>query len=138
MPLSAQLAQLRQRLETAGLVVVEEPDHLNVRLPFLCRVRVYSDGERLRCESYFGVAPRVRATVLKVGGLTVLAIGAAHFGMGYAGIVALLALISGIYDSIRWQITEHAITRIAMINALAVTIDAAGQPLIGYGSGPIA
>ncbi|HEY4303119.1 MAG TPA: hypothetical protein VGM82_01525 [Gemmatimonadaceae bacterium] len=138
MPISAHLVQLRLRLEATGMVVVEEPDYLTIRLPFLCSVRVYFDGERLRFDSYFGILARVKSTALKMGGMTLLAIAAPRYGLAYAGVVALLALVAGIYDSIRWQITEHAITRVSMINALAATIDSAGQPLLGYGSGPIA
>ena len=119
MPIPAQLVDLRARLEAAGMIVVEEPDHLNVRLPFFCSVRVYSDGERLRFESYFGVATRVKSTTLKLGATTVLAVASARVGLGYAGIVALLAVIAGIYDSIRWQLTEHAVTRITTLSALA-------------------
>jgi len=119
MPIPAQLVDLRPRLEAVGMIVVEEPDHLNVRLPFFCSVRVYSDGDRLRFESYFGVAARVKSTVLKLGATTALAIASARFGVGYAGIVGLLAIIAGIYDSIRWQLTEHAVTRITTIGALA-------------------
>jgi len=80
---------------------------------------VYSDGERLRFESYFGVATRVKSTTLKIGATTVLAVASARLGLGYAGIVALLAIVAGIYDSIRWQLTEHAVTRITTISALA-------------------
>jgi hypothetical protein len=119
MPLSAQLVDLRARLEASGMIVVEEPDHLNVRLPFFCSVRVYANGERLRFESYFGVITRVKSTTTKIGGMTVLAIALARYGMGYAGVLALLAVMAGIYDGIRWQITEHAITRVTMIAALA-------------------
>ena len=45
MPLLAELVELRQRLQEIGMVVVEEPDHLNVRLPYFCSVRIYlTDG----------------------------------------------------------------------------------------------
>ncbi len=118
MPIPAQLVELRSRLEAAGMIVVEEPDHLAARLPFFCSVRVYSDGDRLRFDSFFGVMARVRSTTLKLGGLTMLALASSHYGVGYAGIVALLAIIAGIYDSIRWQITEHAITRITTLAAV--------------------
>jgi len=119
MPIPAQLIELRSRLESAGMVVVEEPDHLNVRLPFFCSVRVYPDGERLRFDSFFGVLSRVRSTTLKLGGTTVLAAASAQYGLGYAGLAALAAVVAGIYDSIRWQITEHAITRITTVSAFA-------------------
>ena len=137
MPISAQLADLRARLETAGLIVVEEPEHLNVRLPFFCSVRVYSDAARLRFESYFGVAGRVKSTVAKLGGLTLLALASARYGMAYGGIVALLALVAGIYDSIRWQITEHAITRISIIATLAAMDAPSPRQLAGYGTSQV-
>jgi hypothetical protein len=134
MAISVRLAELRSRLEAAGMIVVEEPDHINVRLPFFCSVRVYSDAERLRFDSYFGVLSRVKSTTMKLGGLTVLAMASGHYGVGYAGIVALLAVIAGIYDSIRWQITEHAITRVSMIAALAAMEVPSARRLAGYGT----
>jgi len=116
------------------MIVVEEPDHLNVRLPFFCSVRVYSDADRLRFESYFGVLSRVRSTSMKLGGLTVLAIASARYGIVYAGAVALLGVIAGVYDSIRWQVTEHAITRVTMIAALAAMEVPSGRRMAGYGT----
>ena len=116
------------------MIVVEEPDHLNVRLPFFCSVRVYSDGERLRFESYFGVATRVKSTTLKLGATTALAVASARVGLGYAGIVALLAVIAGIYDSIRWQLTEHAVTRITTISAFAAMEMASARRVAGMPS----
>ena len=116
------------------MVVVEEPDHLNVRLPFFCSVRVYSDSGRLRFESYFGIVSRVRSTTLKLGGVTVLAIAAARYGATSAGIAAFVAVIAGIYDSIRWQLTEHAITRIATLNAFAAMEPSTPALAPGYGS----
>lgn len=119
MPIPAQLVELRSRLEAAGMIVVEEPDRLTIRLPFFCSVRVYSDGQRLRFESYFGIAARDRSTMLKLFGLGLLSVASVKFGFQYAGLTAFLAIIAGIYDSIRWQLTEHAITRVSMIATLA-------------------
>jgi hypothetical protein len=134
MPISAQLADLRPRLQSVGMIVVEEPDCLSVRLPFFCSVRVYSDGERLRFDTFFGVVPRARSTMLKLGGISLLAVASAHYGIGYAGGVALLAVISAIYDSIRWQVTEHAITRVTTIAALAAIDVSSPRQLAGYGA----
>lgn len=116
------------------MVVVEEPDHLNVRLPFFCSVRVYADGGRLRFESYFGIVSRVRSTTLKLGGITMAAIIAARYGATSAGIAAFVAVIAGIYDSIRWQVTEHAITRIVTLNAFAAMEPSTAALAPGYGS----
>jgi hypothetical protein len=135
MPLSAQLVELRPRLQAAGMIVVEEPDYLSVRLPFFCSVRVYSDGDHLRFEGYFGIVGRVRSTTMKFGGISALAVASTHFGIGYAGVVGLLAVMSGIFDSIRWQVTEHAITRISMIEALAASVEASARQLPGYATG---
>jgi hypothetical protein len=134
MSISPRLAELRSRLEVAGMIVVEEPDHINVRLPFFCSARVYSDAERLRFESYFGLFSRVKSTSMKLGGFTVLAIASGHYGLGYAGIVALLAVVGGIYDSIRWQVTEHAITRVTTIAALAALEVPSARRMAGYGT----
>lgn len=116
------------------MVVVEEPDHLNVRLPFFCSVRVYSDGDRLRFESYFGVVTRVKSTTLKLGVGTILAVASARYGIGFAGVFALIAIVAGIYDSIRWQVTEHAITRITTISALAAMETSPARRLAGMAS----
>jgi hypothetical protein len=133
MPIPTHLAELRLRLEAVGMVVVEEPDHLTIRLPFLCSVRVYGDAERLRMEGHFGVYSRVRSTMLKLGGLTTLAVALGRLGLAYAGVVALLALIAGIYDSIRWQITEHAITRISTIATITTLATASpGSLMLGF------
>jgi hypothetical protein len=137
MPLPTQLIDLRLRLESVGMIIVEEPDHLNVRLPFFCSVRVYSDGDHLRFESYFGVVGRVKSTVLKLGATTVLAFASAHYGIGYAGALALLAVVAGIYDSIRWQVTEHAITRISTIASLVAVADMPGRRPVASGSSHI-
>jgi hypothetical protein len=137
MPIPAQLVELRSRLEMAGMVVVEEPDHLNVRLPFFCSVRVHSDGSRLRFESYFGVVSRVRSTTLKLGGASLVAIAAARYGATFAGIAAFLAVIAGIYDGIRWQLTEHAITRITTLNALLMMETSTSALAPGYGSSAV-
>jgi hypothetical protein len=134
MPIPLQLAELRPRLEAVGMIVVEEPDHLNVRLPFFSSVRVYSDGTRLRFESYFGVAARVKSTTLKLGGITVLAMLASRYGLAYAGVFALLAIVSGVYDSIRWQITESAITRVMMIAAMSSALEPSARPMLCYGT----
>lgn len=136
MPIPAQLVELRSRLEAAGMIVVEEPDHLNVRLPFFCSVRVYSDGERLRFDSFFGVMSRVRSTTLKLGGITVLAILASRYGVTYAGLAAFLAIIAGIYDSIRWQVTEHAITRITTLAAFGA-FDSSSSRMVGTGTSQV-
>ena len=43
--------------------------------------------------------------------------------------------MSGVYDSIRWQITESAVTRISMIAALSSAVDPSARPTLGYGTG---
>jgi hypothetical protein len=136
MPIPAQLVELRSRLEAAGMIVVEEPNHLTARLPFFCSVRVYSESDRLRFDSFFGVMSRVRSTTLKLGGLSMLAIASSRYGVGYAGIVALLAIIAGIYDSIRWQVTEHAITRITTLAAVGA-FESPSSRMVGTGTSQV-
>ena len=45
---------------------------------------------------------------------------------------AILAIIAGIYDSIRWQITEHAITRITTLAAFGA-FDSPSSRMVGTG-----
>jgi Flp pilus assembly protein TadB len=96
-------------------VVVEEPDHVTVRLPFFCSVQVRYQDDRLNFEPYFGITPRTRATVLKLGALVVLCTGGIKLAAPFSVGLGSLAVLAGVYDVIRWLITEQAITRTQMI-----------------------
>jgi hypothetical protein len=85
------LAALRVDLERRGMVVVPHGNHLCVRLPFLASVRVWRDGDALRCVPQLGPMARGR------GVLTALApLGAAGAGLLLLGPTApLLAAACG-------------------------------------------
>lgn len=117
--ISPDLVELRARLEDAGVVVVQEPDYLTIRLPFFCSVRVKSNEGRLHLEGFFGLYGRVRSTTLKLIGMAAVAFVAARYGMPYMASMAVLSLMVGFYETIRWILTEHAITRVSTIRSLS-------------------
>jgi len=113
-PLHPDLVELQHRLRRLGVVAVEHPDHVCVRLPLLSSVRVRYDGERLACEPRFGALGRTAATVVTVGGG---GLGAATF-LALAGITpatlagGFLVGLAGIYEVMRYVLTESAVTRV--------------------------
>jgi hypothetical protein len=117
MPLDPPLLELRARLEESGMVVVQEPDYLTVRLPYFCSVRVrYADG-RLRCEPRFGAVARTRATLFKMFGTWALAASAlATYGVTPLPILlGVLVAVSSGYDVLRTIVTENIVTRVTFI-----------------------
>jgi hypothetical protein len=131
MSIPVELVELRWRLESAGVVVVEEPDHLTIRLPFFCSVRVYSDEGRLRVESFFGLVARTRATVMKFGAMALFAAAAIRFGTTYSIGVAIIAVLVAAYEGIRWLITEQATSKAQLIWALSHPERSEGPGLVG-------
>ena len=114
MSLHPELADLQHRLDRLGVVAVEHPDHLCVRLPLLCSVRVRYDGARMTCEPRFGALERTRATAVTIGGG---ALGAATF-LAFAGLTpatvaaGFLVGLAGAYDVMRYVLTESTVTRV--------------------------
>src|SRR3954471_18217902 len=111
MPLDPELVELRHRLQEMGMVVVEEPDRLTVRLPYFCSVRIKLVDGCLRFDPFFGLVPRTRSTMVKLliyMGFTVAAFKA---GVPYALAVGIVGIMLGIYDIIRTIATESVITR---------------------------
>ena len=99
------------------MVVVEEPDHLTVRLPYFCSVHIYLVDGCLRFEPYFGFVPRTRSTVGKLFVFTSFTVAAFKAGVPYALGVAIIGIMLGIYDVIRTIATENVISRTAMVYA---------------------
>ncbi len=93
------------------MVVVEEPDHLNVRLPYFCSVRIHLVDGCLRFEAFFGLVPRTRSTIGKLGVFTAVTVAAFRAGVPYALGIAVVGIMLGIYDIIRTIATENVITR---------------------------
>ena len=115
MPLPPQLVELCGRMREIGMVVVEEPDHLNVRLPYFCSVRVYLVDGCLRFEAYFGLVPRTRSTMAKLGAFTGFTVAALRAGVPYALGVGIIGVMLGIYDIVRTIATENVITRVGLL-----------------------
>lgn len=117
MPLHPDLVELQHRLHRLGVVAVEHADHVCVRLPLLSSVRVRYDGERLTCEPRFGALGRTAATVVAIGGG---GLGAATF-LALAGITpatlagGFLVGLAGIYEVMRYVLTESAVTRVQTV-----------------------
>lgn len=116
--IARELIELRARLESAGMIVVQDPDHLTVRLPFFCSVRVYFVGGRLRFDPYFGMVPRVRATAIKFAALGGMAVSVMKLGTNYVVGMSVLLILAGVYDLVRWLITEQTITRTVLLDAM--------------------
>ena len=127
--IAPELVALRARLDAVGVVVVQEPEYLTIRLPFFCSVRVTFVDGRLRFEGFFGPASRVKSSTIRLTIIALIAASLAKFGPAYAGTMAVIAVLAAIYDVLRWMITEQAITR--------ATIVAATQPLPGVTPGSL-
>jgi hypothetical protein len=127
MPISVELVELRARLEEVGMVVVQEPDYLTVRLPYFCSVRIHSDQRRLRFEPYVGMVPRTRATIFKLALLSAVTLTAARIAGPLAlGIIGVAILVS-LYDIVRVTITENVITRASLVYAQMPRAERAGH-----------
>lgn len=112
------------------MVVVEEPDHLNVRLPYFCSVRIYLTDGCLRFEPFFGLVPRTRSTMGKLVVFTSFTAAAFRAGVPYALGVAVVGIMLGIYDIIRTIATENVITRAGAVYTQLLHGDRA-RPTIG-------
>ena len=97
------------------MVVVEEPDHLTVRLPYFCSVRIYLVDGCLRFEPFFGLVPRTRSTIGKLFVFTSFTVAAFRAGVPYALGIAIVGIMIGIYDIIRTIATENVISRAGIV-----------------------
>lgn len=126
MVLHPELVAFQGRLEEIGEVAALHSDHLCVRLPLLCAVRVRYDGSRLRCEPRFGATSRTAATAMS------FAAAAAAVGGLLLADVAMPALITGgllvvlatAYNVMRYVISEAAVTRVSLLWGTRLTIAA--------------
>ena len=125
MPLHPALLALQRRLQQIGTVAVDNPDHLEIRLPLFCTVRVSYDGNRMRLEPYFGATKRGNSTMITTALVAVgipaifLTAGATPFTFS----LAFLALGSRIYEVTRYVLTEATITRVQLLAASITEID---------------
>lgn len=117
MPPNPELVELRHRLREIGMVVVEERDHLTVRLPYACSVRIYLVDGCLRFEPFFGLVPRTRSTLGKFFIFTSFTVAAFRAGVPHALVVAFVGIMMGIYDVVRTIATENVISRTGIVYA---------------------
>ena len=114
MSLHPELVELQRRLEGLGVVAVEHPDHLCVRLPLICSVRVRYDGARLTTEPRFGALGRTRATAVLMGG-GATAVGTLLSTRGVTPTTLAVGLLVGLaasYEVMRYVLTESTVTRV--------------------------
>src|SRR6476620_3610559 len=102
MPLPLELVQLRMRLQDIGVVVVEEPDHLTIRLPFFCSVQVRLVDGRLKLDAYYTLLPRMKATIIRFIVLGALCTGSIRIPAPFSLGLASLAVLAGMLEVIRW------------------------------------
>jgi hypothetical protein len=119
-PLHPELLRFGRQLEAVGMVATVHADHLCVRLPLLASVRVRYDGARLTLEPRFGAASRTMATLSTFGSVSALIVGMTAAGIAVPALVAVgsLGALAGIYDVIRFVVTDGAITRVTTLWSL--------------------
>jgi hypothetical protein len=132
--LHPELLEFQRRLEAVGIVTALHADHVCVRLPLLTSVRVRYDGTRLTFDARSGAVGRTRGTaatfIASIAAITPsIATGAAQSHL--VGIAAF-ALLAGVFDAIRYVITESAITRVTTLWTLGRSVAVPGA----LGSGP--
>jgi hypothetical protein len=115
--LHPELLRFGRELETVGMVAAVHADHLCVRLPLLASVRVRYDGARLSLEPRFGAVSRTTAAVSTFGSVSALIVGMTVAGIAVPALVAVASLgaLAGIYDLMRFVVTEGAITRVTTL-----------------------
>ena len=134
MSLHPELVTFQRRLETTGVVVAVHADHLCVRLPLLASVRVRYDGARLAFDPRFGTSSRTMATASALLGSTAAVAVLVFSGVGLPIVVGVgvLAVLGSAYDTMRYVVTESAITRVALLWAGRPSIDS----VAALGTGP--
>lgn len=135
MSLHPELIDFQRRLEAVGVIAAVHADHVCVRLPLLTSVRVRYDGARLAFEPRFGAASRVVATMATYFAASgaVLALAVTGTALPYVVSIGVLGTLAGVYDAMRYVVTESAVTRVALLwSAFRGTEPATGA----LGSGP--
>jgi hypothetical protein len=119
-PLHPELLRFGRQLEAVGMVAATHADHLCVRLPLLASVRVRYDGARLTLEPRFGAVSRTTAAVSTFGSVSALIVGMTVAGIAVPALVAVgsLGALAGLYDVIRFVVTEGAVTRVTALWSL--------------------
>jgi hypothetical protein len=135
MALHPELVRFQHRLEGAGTVVAAHGDHLCVRLPLLISLRVRYDGERLAFDPRFGAASRTIATMATLGAVNVAVVGSVVAGLALPTLVGVctVGVLAAVYETLRYVVTESAITRVALLWGTRAGAEAAASPLVGAG-----
>jgi hypothetical protein len=117
MALHAELSEFQRRLESSGAVVAAHADHLCVRLPMLISLRVRYDGERLSFDLRYGIVSRAVATTGVLVAANAVIVGAVVTGAALPVVVAVSAIgvLAGVYETMRYVVTESAISRVALL-----------------------
>jgi hypothetical protein len=129
MTMHPELSEFQRRLESSGAVVATRADHLCVRLPMLISLRVRYDGERLSFDPRFGIASRGVATIGVFGVANAAILGAVATGAALPVVVAMgaVGVLAGVYEAMRYVVTEAAISRVAMLWGTRPGADAPSQ-----------
>src|SRR3954468_5632881 len=115
--LHPELLAFQARLEAGGLVVARHADHICVRLPLLCSVRVRYDGERIVYEPRIGAVSRTAATVSTFGIATAAVVGFAATAAALPTVVTVgtLGVLAVGYDVLRYLVIEGAMNRATLL-----------------------
>jgi len=139
------LKRLAARLERLGMVTAPFHDHVAVRLPLLCHVRVRVEHGRLRCDPYTGAVGRTRGTALVFVIFTLIL--SSTFGRdgitAEALTIGFMAVLAVAWETIRYVLTESCITRVqALVLAEPGLLDddpplpSGSRPALGTGTAP--
>jgi len=111
------LVSFQRRLEAAGVVAAVHADHLCVRPPLLSSVRVRYDGARLTFDPRSGAVSRTLGTATVVLASIVAVAAVIAWGVALPTVVGVgvLAALSGVFDVMRYVVTESAITRVSLL-----------------------
>jgi len=133
MTLHPELVSFQRRLEAVGTVAAVHADHLCVRLPLLASVRVRYDGDRLTFDPRFGASSRTMASVSALIGSTAVVAALIGWGVDLPFIVGagILGVLGAVYDTMRYVVTESAMTRVVLL--WAGSSPTAGVGAIGSG-----
>jgi len=110
------LGMLAKTLRGLGMVVVTYPDGFDVRLATFEKVRVSLREGALHMEPFFALVPRARATLTLIA-LMAMLIPELFISRGLTPLsfsVAFVALLSAVYQAIRYTTTDSCMTRIQM------------------------
>jgi len=108
------LDALADSLRRHGYTVVPNGGEIEMRITFLIRIRVSVRDGALHCTTYFGLVERSRTALLTTALMGVVTM-ALLFSGGITPIalsVGFLGVMAGIYECLRFIVSEGALTQI--------------------------